>query len=81
MMDTLELKTNLHKLIDTINDDSILYGFYKLLNNSTNIEEGSLWKRLSSEEREELLEIEKESHNISTLIPHKDMKKKYAKWL
>ncbi|MEA3443422.1 MAG: hypothetical protein U9R19_01705 [Bacteroidota bacterium] len=80
-MNTLELKTNLHKLIDTINNDNLLYRFYNLLDQSVDSKEGSLWSKLSPQEQEELLLIEKESHDPANLIPQAEMKKKHSKWL
>lgn len=39
--------------------------------------EGSLWKNLSNEVQQELIEIEKDSHNIENLMDHSAMKLKY----
>jgi len=40
-----------------------------------------LWSRLTKEEQEELINIEKESHNAENLIKHSDVSKKHNKWL
>jgi hypothetical protein len=80
-MTTVILKTNIHKLIDTINNDTILSRFYELLSKTTSAKEGALWSRLSIEEQEELIEIEKESHHSKNIIAHSEIKKKHKKWL
>jgi len=80
-MTTIELKSNLHKLIDNINNDSVLSKFYEILERANQTKEGSLWGRLSAEEQQELLAIEKESHFSENLIPHSQMIKKHQKWL
>jgi len=80
-MTTIELKSNLHKLIDNINNDSVLSKFYEILERANQTKEGSLWGRLSAEEQQELLAIEKESHFSENLITHSQMIKKHQKWL
>jgi hypothetical protein len=44
-------------------------------------EDGALWSKLSEKEKEELLEIEKGSHDSGNLIDHEEMKKRHKKWL
>lgn len=81
-MTTLEIKSNLHNLIDGIDNEAQLKKAYQILETiSTVNEDGSLWSKLTSEEKEELLEIEKESHVPSNLIDHEKVMEKYKKWL
>jgi hypothetical protein len=80
-MTTIELKSNFHKLIDNFNNDSVLSKFYEILSRVKESKEGSLWDKLSPDEQEELLIIEKESHNSTNLIHHSEMMKKHKKWL
>jgi len=80
-MTTFELKSNFHNLIDDINDDGILSKFYDLLSKAKENKEGMLWNRLSKSEREELLMIEKESHESTNLISNSEMQLKHKKWL
>jgi len=49
-MTKIELKSNFHNLIDTINDENILTKFYELLSRAKDNKEGELWKRLSQRE-------------------------------
>jgi len=76
-MTTIELKSKFHKLIDNINNDHVLSKFYDILSRVKESSEGSLWDRLSPDEQEELLNIEKESHHTENLIPHSEMANKH----
>jgi hypothetical protein len=80
-MTTLELKSNFHKLIDNINNDNMLSKFYEILEKANESKDGTLWNKLSFQERQELENIEKESHDANNLISHADMTKKHKKWL
>ncbi len=80
-MTTVELKTNFHQLIDKISNEAMLVKFYEIMSTANVSNEGSLWKNLSNEEQQELIEIEKNSHNIENLIDHSAMKLKFKKWL
>jgi len=72
-MATTELKSYLHKLIDNINDDGVLSEFYEILELANQTREGLLWGKLSNDEQQELLAIEKESHFPENLIPHSNI--------
>ena len=78
-MTTIELKTNFHQLIDDISKEAILIKFYEIMSTANVSNEGTLWKNLSNEEQQELIEIEKDSHNIENLIDHSVMKLNYKK--
>ena len=80
-MTTIELKSKFHNLIDNINDEGILLKFYDLLSRAKDSREGLLWDRLSQEERDELIFIEKESSNTANLISNTEMQQKHKKWL
>jgi hypothetical protein len=80
-MTTIELKSNFHKLIDNIHNDTVLIKFYELMNRVKETKKGSLWSRLSIEEQQELLMIEKESHDLEKLISQNEMLNKHKKWL
>ncbi len=43
--------------------------------------EGSLWSNLTLEEKQDLIEIEKESHDTKNLIAHSEILAKHKKWL
>ena len=80
-MNTLELKTNFHQLIDNINNELMLSKFYSIMTKINETPEGALWSRLTKEEQEELMEADMESENQANLIPHSEIQKKHKKWL
>lgn len=80
-MNTLELKSNFHHLIDDFSNDNVLAKFYELLLKAKATKENQLWSRLTFEEQEELKLIEKESQNPENVIPHSEIQNKHKKWL
>jgi hypothetical protein len=80
-MTTLELKNNFHQLIDSIENENLLQKFYELMLRKRSIRDGALWAKLTQEEVDELLLANEESNDPKNLLPHDEMKKKYAKWL
>ncbi len=80
-MNTLELKSNFHKLIDNLTNENMLSTFYEIMFNAKDHVEGSHWSKLSQEEKEELLEIEKGTHLESNLISNTEIRAKHKKWL
>jgi hypothetical protein len=80
-MNTTELKTNLHQLIDGMNNELLLSKVYNLISQLSNKESGLLWNRLSDEERQELIQADLESEDEKNLIPHTQVKDKHKKWL
>jgi DNA-binding HxlR family transcriptional regulator len=80
-MTTASLKNNLHLMIDSIDNKTILERFYELLYKVKNTETGTLWRRLSEEEQNELIQADIESENPDNLIQHSDIQKKHNKWL
>lgn len=80
-MNTLQIRDNFHLLIDTVENDALLLGFYELLKKRTTSTEGQLWENLTEREKEELLIALGESENPDNLISFEEMKKKHEKWL
>jgi hypothetical protein len=80
-MTKVELKNNFHHLIDSIDNENLLQKFYELMLRKRSIKDGTLWGRLSRDEIDELLISDSECEDPENLIPHKDMKQKYNKWL
>lgn len=80
-MNTLELKSNFHKLIDTINNEKILSSFYEMMSSINDHNEGSLWARLSPEEKKELIELDEETKVEHNLISQTTIMEKHRKWL
>ncbi len=80
-MNTIELKSNFHKLIDNINNDKVLSSFYEMMSRINDHNEGSLWARLSIIERQELIDLDEETKNENNLISHTKIKEKHRQWL
>ena len=80
-MNTVEIKNSFHKLIDRIDNEKILLRFYEILERASAVKDGSLWERLSSEEKQELLKIDSETDSEDNLIPIQTLKEKHKKWL
>ena len=81
VMNTLDIRTSLHKLIDRIDNETVLSRFYEILEKASAIEDGSLWNRLTDEERQELLLIEMETDSEDNRISMETLKAKHKKWL
>jgi len=80
-MNTLKLKKDFHNLIDSIENENLLYIFYELLKKRVVSQEGSLWNELTEKERQELNSAFEESENPQNLISHNTMRQKHKKWL
>ncbi|SDC30556.1 hypothetical protein [Williamwhitmania taraxaci] len=81
VMNTVEIRKNFHNLIDRIDNDIVLSRFYEILEKASVVKDGSLWDRLTSEEKQELLQIDSETDLDNNLIPLQTIKDKHKKWL
>ena len=72
-MGTIELKSNLHKIVDRIEDERLLQAIYSFLQVRENSEEGQMWKSLTEEQKKEVLEAYDESENDVNLVEDKDV--------
>jgi hypothetical protein len=80
-MNSLQLRSDFHSLIDNFQNEHVLSKFYELLNKINQAKDGELWARLAQEEQEELLEIIKTSEDTKTIVSNNDMQQKFKKWL
>jgi hypothetical protein len=81
-MTTLEIKSSLHKLIDSLDNDEQLKRAYQILETISMVnEDGSLWAKLTPNEQQELLDITKECNDPANLIDHEEVTKIHKKWL
>lgn len=69
-MGTVELKTNLHELIDGFQNTELLESVLEFLTENKNAKPGGLWVSLTSEQKEEVLDAFTESESEDNLIPH-----------
>lgn len=75
-MSTTEIKTNLHKIVDRIDDERLLRVIYDFLEVREKSNEGQLWKTLTTEQKQEVLQAYEDSENDSNLIDDEDVWRK-----
>lgn len=80
-MNTAELKSNFHSLIDNFPSESVLAKFYALMVKAKVSGKGQLWNSLTLEQQEELITSDLESLDQNNLIANEEMKKKHKTWL
>lgn len=76
-MGTLELKSNLYKILDKIENEQLLQTIYDFLKQSENAEEGQIWKTLTEEQKKEVYLSYEESRDNKNLIDWEVVKKKF----
>lgn len=77
----MKTKEAFHKLIDKIENEEILKGYFELIKRLNSNQTGKLWDALSSEERDELLISYEESFDPKNLLSHEEVKAQHQKWL
>lgn len=77
----MKTKEALHELIDRIENEKALKGYFELILRLNNNQTGQLWDSLNSEEREELKLSYEESLDSKNLLGHDDVKGQHSKWL
>lgn len=75
-MGTIELKSDLHKILDKIENEQLLRAIYDFLKQRENSVEGQIWKTLTEEEKKEVYLSYEESKDDKNLIDWEDVKKK-----
>lgn len=75
------IKEELHKLIDTIDDERLLADVFLILSYRSDNKEGILWQKLTEEQRQEVLASESEIGDESAWVSHEELKRRNAKWL
>lgn len=76
-MSTAELKSDLSKMLEKINDEQLLRTIYDFLKQGTNAEEGRFWKTLTEEQKRRVYESYEQSKDEKNLISWDTIKKKY----
>jgi hypothetical protein len=75
-MDTVKLKSDLHKLVDEVQNAQLLQAVYDFLKSGNRSKNGVLWEKLTEEERHEVLLAFEESEHDYNLIEQKKAFKK-----
>ena len=76
-MGTLELKSDLHKILDRIENEQLLRTIYDFLKQRESAQEGQIWKTLTPEQKNEVYLSYEESQDDKTLKDWETVKKKY----
>lgn len=76
-MGTTELKSDLFKILDRIEDEQLLRAIYDFLKQSEGDEVGQIWKTLTEEQKKEVYASYEESKDDNSLTSWEDVKKKY----
>lgn len=76
-MGPIDLKSDLHKILDKIENEQLLRTIYDFLKQSENVEEGQIWKALTEAHKKEIYLSYEESQDDKNLIDWETVKKKY----
>jgi hypothetical protein len=76
-MRTVELKSDLLKLLEKIEDEQLLRTIYDFVKQSENAEVGQIWKTLTDEQKSEVYASYEESQDDKNLTSWEDVKRKY----
>ena len=76
-MGTIELKSDLLKILNRIEDEQLLRTVYEFLKEGENTEQGRIWKTLTEDQKKEVYSSYEESRDDKNLIDWEDVKKKY----
>ena len=75
-MSAVELKSNIHKIVERIQNEQFLQILYDFLIAKENVTEGKLWASLTKEQKEEVLLSFEDSENVDNLIPAENIFKR-----
>ncbi len=67
-MNTIKLKTNIHKIVDKIQSDQLLQTIYDFLKSRESSKPGKLWSSLTEEQKQEVILSFEESEDEGNLI-------------
>jgi len=72
-MGTLDLRSNLHKIVDRIDNEQLLAALYNFLKLREQSHEGQIWSSLSKDQKKEVLSAFDESEDDANLIEDEDV--------
>ncbi|MFL0686054.1 MAG: hypothetical protein ACJLTB_23080 [Algoriphagus aquaeductus] len=76
-MGAAQLKSDLQKIIERIDNEQLLQTVYDFLKQIEDSKEGEFWKSLTDEQKKEIYLWYEESENDENLIAWENLKKKY----
>ncbi|MCF8256613.1 MAG: hypothetical protein K9J06_03620 [Flavobacteriales bacterium] len=77
----MKAREDLHRLIDTIDNEKMLRSYLTLFRQLRAHETGALWNSLSAVEQQELMSAYDESFDPAELVSHTQMREEHRKWL
>ena len=80
-MNKVELKQNLHLLINKIDNINLLEEYYREMKIVVEDNRSGIWNNLTGAQKQEVLLSYEDSKNEKGLLDHSDVMKKYDKWL
>ena len=80
-MTLTEIKSNLHNLIDELENPALLNEFYNEIKYIVDSSKHSIWDTLTEAEKKDVLLSYEESEIEENLIDNDEVMKKYRKWL
>lgn len=72
-METIDLRSNIHKIVDRIQSEQSLQKLYNLLKVWDTNKPGQLWDSLTEEQKQEVLIAYDESEEENNLIPRENI--------
>jgi len=73
-MGTIELKSDLHKILDKIDNEQLLRAIYDFLKQREDAKEGQIWSTLTEEQKKEVYLSYDESNDDDNLIDWDEVK-------
>ena len=80
-MNATLLKSNLHKLIDRIENQALLEDYYKELKSILEKSQDNIWDKLTDDQKKDVLLSYEESEVEKDLIDTESVMNKYKDWL
>jgi hypothetical protein len=80
-MNKTALKSNLHKMIDLIENQNLLEEYYNEMKAILEKSQGNIWDKLTEDQKKEVLLSYEESGDEKNLLLNEDVMKKYKNWL
>ena len=77
VMGTVELKLDLHRILENIDNEQLLRTIHEFLKERENSKEGQIWSTLSEEQKKEVYLSYEDSEEDKNLKRWEDIKKKY----
>lgn len=80
-MSTANLKSEIHQLVDKVNNDFVLEDLYSELKKILQVSSSGIWSTLTDDQKNEVLESLRESDDDAALLSNDEVMNRYKKWL